>query len=68
MQFNKLQILLVRWCLWHAFIMLSLFNLLVKLEFSIIFAPHAEVAELVDALDSKSCILGCVGSSPTFGT
>ena len=26
------------------------------------------MAELVDAHDSKSCILGCVGSSPTFGT
>ena len=26
------------------------------------------MAELVDALDSKSCILGCVGSTPTFGT
>ena len=29
---------------------------------------NAEVAELVDAHDSKSCILGCVGSIPTFGT
>ncbi len=28
----------------------------------------AEVAELVDAHDSKSCTFGCVGSSPTFGT
>ena len=28
----------------------------------------AGVAELVDAHDSKSCILGCVGSSPTSGT
>jgi hypothetical protein len=26
------------------------------------------VAELVDAHDSKSCIFGCVGSIPTFGT
>ena len=29
---------------------------------------NAEMAELVDALDSKSCTLGCVGSIPTFGT
>ena len=28
----------------------------------------AKVAELVDAHDSKSCIFGCVGSIPTFGT
>ncbi len=28
----------------------------------------AEVAELVDAHDSKSCALGRVGSIPTFGT
>jgi hypothetical protein len=26
------------------------------------------VAELVDAHDSKSCILGCAGSIPAFGT
>ena len=31
-------------------------------------SKNAEVAELVDAHDSKSCILGCVGSIPTFGT
>ena len=30
--------------------------------------PLAKVAELVDAHDSKSCIFGCVGSIPTFGT
>jgi hypothetical protein len=29
---------------------------------------HAEVAESVDAHDSKSCSFGSVGSSPTFGT
>ncbi len=29
---------------------------------------QAEVAELVDAHDSKSCTFGCVGSIPTFGT
>ena len=29
---------------------------------------NAEVAELVDAHDSKSCIERCVGSIPTFGT
>ena len=34
----------------------------------LIFAPRAEVAELVDAHDSKSCALGRVGSIPTFGT
>ena len=28
----------------------------------------AKVAELVDAHDSKSCILGCAGSIPAFGT
>jgi hypothetical protein len=30
--------------------------------------PQAKVAELVDAHDSKSCILGCAGSIPAFGT
>lgn len=29
---------------------------------------HGSVAELVDAHDSKSCIVRCVGSIPTFGT
>ena len=29
---------------------------------------YAEVAELADAHDSKSCTFGCVGSTPTFGT
>ena len=29
---------------------------------------NAEVAELADAHDSKSCSLGIVGSIPTFGT
>ena len=33
-----------------------------------IFALQAKVAELVDAHDSKSCILGCAGSIPAFGT
>jgi hypothetical protein len=28
----------------------------------------APVAELVDALDSKSCIFGCAGSIPARGT
>jgi hypothetical protein len=28
----------------------------------------AKVAELVDAHDSKSCIFGCAGSIPAFGT
>ncbi len=28
----------------------------------------AEVAELVDAHDSNSCVFGRVGSIPTFGT
>ena len=31
-------------------------------------ATLAKVAELVDAHDSKSCILGCAGSIPAFGT
>ena len=30
--------------------------------------PHALVAELVDALDSKSSVFGRVGSIPTQGT
>jgi hypothetical protein len=29
---------------------------------------NAQVAELVDALDSKSSIFGCVGSIPTLST
>ena len=29
---------------------------------------QAEVAELADAHDSKSCSFGSVGSTPTFGT
>jgi hypothetical protein len=29
---------------------------------------QAKVAELVDAHDSKSCIFGCEGSIPSFGT
>jgi len=29
---------------------------------------NAGVAELVDAHDSKSCILGCAGSTPATGT
>lgn len=28
----------------------------------------AEVAKLVDAVDSKSTAFGCAGSSPAFGT
>ena len=31
-------------------------------------ASKAKVAELVDAHDSKSCIFGCAGSIPAFGT
>jgi hypothetical protein len=31
-------------------------------------ATKAKVAELVDAHDSKSCIFGCAGSIPAFGT
>lgn len=30
--------------------------------------PYAEMAELADALDSKSSVVRRVGSSPTFGT
>ncbi len=26
------------------------------------------MAELVDALDSKSCIFGCAGATPALGT
>jgi hypothetical protein len=29
---------------------------------------YAEVVELADAHDSKSCSFGSVGSTPTFGT
>lgn len=32
------------------------------------FEFKAEVAELVDALDSKSSTFGCAGSIPAFGT
>jgi hypothetical protein len=32
-----------------------------------ILSPHAGVAELADAHDSKSCSFGNVGSIPTFG-
>ena len=48
-----------------------------KLNFLLFLSPrwltgcylkYAEVAELVDAHDSKSCISRCVGSIPTFGT
>ncbi len=35
---------------------------------SAVVKKNAEVAELVDAHDSKSCIERCVGSIPTFGT
>jgi hypothetical protein len=31
-------------------------------------AKNASVAELVDALDSKSCTFGCAGSIPARGT
>ena len=49
----------------------SLVNLLLSRENNSIFLRHrnnAEVAELVDAHDSKSCSFGIVGSIPTFGT
>ena len=29
---------------------------------------YAQMAELADALDSKSCIFGCAGSTPALGT
>jgi hypothetical protein len=32
------------------------------------FRTLAKMAELVDAHDSKSCTVRCVGSIPTFGT
>ena len=43
----------------------------INLPFQLILQPNfgnAEVAELVDAHDSKSCSFGSVGSIPTFGT
>ena len=41
----------------------------IKVNLFLSFAPHfALVAELVDALDSKSSFFGSVGSIPTQGT
>ena len=46
--------------------MLSLLPLKPNLWQSI--KQNAPVAELVDALDSKSCTFGCAGSIPARGT